>query len=79
MPVILQPGKELVMDEQVLFHPDPKIKSKSGKFFEERLCSSQQFDQNLHELCPPCTRQFHHQGRCVKDAILRLFMRLQND
>jgi hypothetical protein len=71
MPVVLQPGTELVVNKHVFFDTDPRIESKSGKCSEERLCSLQQSDQNLHGLGPPFTHQFHHQGRPVKNKILR--------
>jgi hypothetical protein len=53
MPVILQPGRELVMNKQVFFHTDPRIESKFGTFSEERVYSLQEFDQNLHGPGPP--------------------------
>jgi hypothetical protein len=53
MPVVLQPGTELVMNKQIFYHTDSRIESKFGTFSEERLCSLQQFDQNLHGLIPP--------------------------
>jgi hypothetical protein len=47
MPVVLQPGTELVMNKQMFFHADPKSETKPGKMLEECLCSLQQLDQNL--------------------------------
>jgi hypothetical protein len=79
MPVVLEPGTELVMNQQVFFHTDSRIESKTGKFSEERLHNLQQFNQNLYGLGPLFTHRFHHLGGCAKDILLRFFVRLQND